>query len=111
TPRAFEIGLDAPVLLFTLAVSFAVGLASGTLPLVAITRDLAIVLGARGDAAQAGGGRGRAERALVIGQVAVSVVLLGAAGLSLRSMIELTRLDAGYKPDQGLRLGDTPSAR
>jgi putative ABC transport system permease protein len=109
TPRAFEIGLDAPVLLFTLAVSFAVGLASGTLPLVAITRDLATGLRARGDAAQARGRRGRAERALVIAQVAVSVVLLAAAGLSLRSMIELTRLDAGYKPEQVLSLRVTPS--
>jgi putative ABC transport system permease protein len=41
TPRAFEVGLDAPVLLFTLGVSVAVGLASGTLPLLAVTRDLA----------------------------------------------------------------------
>ena len=62
TPRAFEIGLDAPVLLFTLGVSVVVGLASGTLPLVAVTRDLASGLRARGDGGQARGRRGRAER-------------------------------------------------
>ena len=109
TPRAFEIGLDAPVLLFTLGVSVAVGLASGTLPLLSVTRDLAGGLRARGDGGQAGGRRGRGERVLVIAQVAVSVVLLAAAGLSVRSMIELSRIDAGYKPEQVLSLRVTPS--
>jgi len=109
TPRAFEIGLDAPVLLFTLGVSVVVGLASGTLPLVGMTRDLATGLRARGDGGQARGRRGRAERGLVVAQVAVSVVLLAAAGLSVRSMIELSRVDAGYKPEQVLSLRVTPS--
>ena len=109
TPRAFEIGLDAPVLAFTLGVSVLVGLASGTLPLLSVTRDLAGGLRARGDVAQVGGRRGRAERALVVAQVAVSVVLLAAAGLSVRSMIELSRVDAGYRPEQVLSLRFTPS--
>jgi putative ABC transport system permease protein len=109
TPRAFEIGLDAPVLLFTLGVSVLVGLASGILPLLSVTRDLASGLRARGDVGQAGGSRGRGERALVVAQVAVSVVLLAAAGLSVRSMIELSRVDAGYKPEQVLSLRFTPS--
>ena len=109
TPRAFEIGLDAPVLLFTLGVSVVVGLASGTLPLVGMTRDLATGLRARGDGGQTRGRRGRAERGLVVAQVAVSVVLLAAAGLSVRSMIELSRVDAGYKPEQVLSLRVTPS--
>ena len=109
TPRAFEIGLDGPVLAFTLAVSVLVGLASGTLPLVSVTRDLASGLRARGDGGQARSGRGRAERTLVVAQVAVSVVLLAAAGLAVRSMIELGRIDAGYKPEQVLSLRVTPS--
>jgi predicted permease len=109
TPRAFEIELDAPVLLFTLGVSVAVGLASGTLPLIAVTRDLASGLRARGDGRQSGGRRGRAERMLVVAQVAVSVVLLAAAGLSVRSMIELGRIDAGFRPEQVLSLRVTPS--
>src|SRR5262249_32847696 len=106
TPRAFEIGLDAPVLAFTLAVSVLVGLASGALPLVAVTRDLARGLRSRADG---GHTHGRAERALVVAQVAVSVILLAAAGLSVRSMIELSRVDAGYKPEQVLSLRVTPS--
>jgi predicted permease len=109
TPRAFEIGLDAPVLVFTLIVSVLIGIASGTLPLLAVTRDLASGLRTRGDAGRSRGGRGRAERALVVAQVAVSVVLLAAAGLSLRSMQELNRIDAGYKPEQVLSLRVTPS--
>ena len=109
TPRAFEIGLDAPVLLFTLAVSVVIGLASGTLPLVAVTRDLASGLRARSDGGQTRGGKRRAERTLVVAQVAVSVVLLAAAGLAVRSMIELSRVDAGYKPEQVLSLRVTPS--
>jgi putative ABC transport system permease protein len=109
TPRAFEIGLHASVLAFTLVVSIVIGLASGTLPLLAVTRDLSAGLRARGDGGQARGRRGRAERALVIAQVAVSVVLLAAAGLSVRSMVALTRVDAGYKPEQVLSLRMTPS--
>jgi putative ABC transport system permease protein len=109
TPRAFEIGIDAPVLLFTLAVSVAVGLASGTLPLFAITRDLASGLRARGDGGRARSGRAHAERTLVVAQVAVSVVLLAAAGLAVRSMVELNRVDAGYRPEQVLSFRVTPS--
>ena len=109
TPRAFEIGLDAPVLAFTLVVSVVVGLASGTLPLFSVTRDLATGLRARGDGGRARSGRGRAERTLVVAQVAVSVVLLAAAGLAVRSMVELNRIDAGYKPEQVLSLRVTPS--
>jgi len=109
TPRAFEIGLNAPVLAFTLGVSVVVGIISGTLPLLAVTRDLASGLRARGDASQSGVRRGRAERALVVAQVAVSVVLLAAAGLSVRSMIELSRVDAGYRSEQVLSVRFTPS--
>ena len=109
TPRAFEIGLNAPVLAFTLGVSVVVGIISGALPLLAVTRDLASGLRARGDASQSGGRRGRAERALVVAQVAVSVVLLAAAGLSVRSMIELSRVDAGYRSEQLLSVRFTPS--
>jgi putative ABC transport system permease protein len=109
TPRAFEIGIDAPVLAFTLVVSVVIGIASGTLPLLAITRDLATGLRARGDGGQARSGRGLAERVLVIAQVAVSVVLLAAAGLSVRSMIELSRVDAGFKADQVLSFRITPA--
>ena len=108
TPRAFEIGLDVPVLAFTLGLSIVVGIISGTLPLLAVTRDLASGLRARGDASQSGSRRGRAERALVIAQVAVSVVLLAAAGLSLRSMIELSRVDAGYESERVLSVRFTP---
>jgi putative ABC transport system permease protein len=77
--------------------------------LLAITRDLASGLRARGDGGQARAGRGLAERVLVIAQVAVSVVLLAAAGLSVRSMIELGRIDAGFKPDQVLSFRITPA--
>jgi putative ABC transport system permease protein len=109
TPRAFEIGLDAPVLAFTLAVSVVVGLASGTLPLLTVTRDLAGGLRARGEGGHGRAGKRRAESGLVIAQVAVSVVLLAAAGLSVRSMVALSRVDAGYKPEQVLSLRVTPS--
>jgi putative ABC transport system permease protein len=109
TPRAFEITLDAPVLAFTLIVSVVVGLVSGTLPLLAVTRDIASGLRTRGDGGRARTGGGRAERTLVVAQVAVSVVLLAAAGLAVRSMIEITRVDAGYKPEQVLSLRVTPS--
>jgi hypothetical protein len=107
--RAFEIGLDAPVLLVTLGVSIVVGIVSGTLPLLTVTRDLSSGLRGRGDVSQSGARRGRAERLLVVGQVAASVILLAAAGLSVRSMIALSRIDTGYRSEQVLSVRFTPS--
>jgi putative ABC transport system permease protein len=93
------IGIDAAVLLFTLALSCAAGLLFGMAPAVQALR------GHAGDALR-GGGRGvtdsgaqRVRRLLVVGELALALTLLTGAGLLIRSFSELQRVDTGMNPD------------
>ena len=105
TPRAHEIRIDGAVLLFTLAVAVGTGLVFGALPFLSTSRDLSGALRTRGT----GGGRGRLESALVVSQLAVTVMLLVAAGLMLRSLRELNAVDAGFDARSVLTARVTPS--
>jgi predicted permease len=102
TARTSEIGIDPWVLAFTLAVSIATGLLFGTFPALASRVDLvhAMKQGTKGGGE--GRGRRRLQNALIVGQVAVSVVLLVGAGLLLTSFYRLQRVDAGYRADRVL---------
>jgi len=60
--------------------------------------------------ATAGGGRVSVRRALVVSQVALSCVLLVGAGLLVRTLLNLNRLDPGFRP-QGLVLASFDLAR
>jgi putative ABC transport system permease protein len=97
TPLAAEIGIDFRVLAFTLGISLLTGLAFGLLPaLHASRRDLASALKEGGSNATAGRGRHRFRNALVVLQVAVSFMLLIAAGLTVRSSLALSQVNAGF---------------
>jgi len=80
-----QVGLDAPVLVFTLAVTALSALAFGLLPAVAATAN-----------PKAAGRPLRLGQGLVAGQVALSLVLLAGAGLLLRSLRNLRALDPGF---------------
>jgi predicted permease len=93
---------DARVLLFTLAVTGFTALLFGMLPAVRAARlELTPVLkegrgGSRADA------RGALSRGLIVGQIAISVLLLVAAGLFLRSLVNLNRVDLGFDPKHAM---------
>jgi putative ABC transport system permease protein len=95
-PRLAEVRIDGTVVLFSLGLSLACTLLVGLVPALHTSRlDLSEALkqgGSRG--ATSGGPRVRA--ALVVAEVALSVVLLAAAGLLLRSFQELQRTDLGF---------------
>jgi predicted permease len=96
-PRYHEIGLGAPVLLFALAVSTLTAFLFGLAPALQFSRpDLSSALkeGSRGSA----GTRGSLRGALVIGEVAISLMLLSGAGLTLRSLWKLSAIDSGFDP-------------
>ncbi len=103
-PRAGEIRLDGLVLGFTLALSIATGVLFGLLPSLHASRpNLADVLRESG----AGAGRGSSGRPmlgvsprglLVVGQVALSVVLLIGAVLLIESFARLHSVDPGLQP-------------
>ena len=100
-PRLAEIGIDAPMLIFTIAVSLLAGLMFGALPaLRASGRGLSPDLGRSGYRGSGDGvlwGRGtNLRRMLVAAELALSVVLLIGAGLLLRSFVHLQRVSPGF---------------
>ena len=102
TPRAAEIRMDLPVLLFALGVSVATGLAFGILPSLSRRTDLARDLAEGGDRASGGVRRHRLRDALIVVQVAISFMLLIGAGLMLKSLWRLTRVDPGFRSERVL---------
>jgi predicted permease len=100
TARTGEIDLDFRVLGFTLLVSILTGLAFGTFPALVSRVDLAGALKSGGRGTSNGAGGGRLQGALIVSQVAVSVVLLVAAGLLMLSFYRLQRVDPGFIADR-----------
>jgi hypothetical protein len=94
-PRSDEIGVDLRVLLYTLAALVVVTIACGAVPAIRSTRaGLAGALAGTGRALV--GGRHTAQWVLVGVQVALSVTLLGSAGLLVRSFQELSNVSPGF---------------
>ncbi|MGH7720883.1 MAG: ADOP family duplicated permease, partial [Gemmatimonadaceae bacterium] len=92
-PRRDEIGIDWLVLAVTLAVALVVGVGMGLAPVFRSVRsDISTVL--REKAPSRSGGRVR--QALVLAQLALSVVLLAGTGLLLGSFVRLMRVDPGF---------------
>jgi putative ABC transport system permease protein len=103
TPRAGEIALDGEVLVFTLIVCVLTGLAFAVLPALPARANLVSAL-KEGGAAVSGGGSSRIRAALVVAQVAVSMVLLVGAGLMLRSLLELQSVNPGFDSQRVLTM-------
>ncbi len=103
TPRAGEIALDGEVLVFTLVVCVLTGLVFAVLPALPARANLVSAL-KEGGAAVSGGGSSRIRAALVVAQVAVSMVLLVGAGLMLRSLVELQSVNPGFDSQRVLTM-------
>ena len=112
-PRAQEIAVNGRVLLFTLALSLAVGLLFGLAPALQVSRgELNAVLRAEGRGATPGRHRNRTLQLLVLGQVALSTVLLVGAGLLLHNFAQLRGASPGFDPRNLLTMSVTlPPAR
>ena len=100
TARTGEIGIDPAVLAFTSFVSLATGIAFGTLPALSTRVDLVTALKDSGKGAGGGTGHRRLQGGLIVVQVAVSVVLLVAAGLLLVSFYRLQQVNPGYRTER-----------
>ncbi|MDQ3348690.1 MAG: ABC transporter permease [Acidobacteriota bacterium] len=97
-PVSLELSPDIRVLAFAIAISLLAGLIFGLAPaLQAARRDVASRL--RDDSAGAGQRRTFLSRALIVGQIALSLVLLVAAGLFIRALDRGARIDPGFKID------------
>jgi putative ABC transport system permease protein len=103
-PPSQDIAIRPAVLLFTFAVSVSTGVLAGLFPALRVSRpDLqdALKQSARGGASGIGQG---VRRALVIVEVAMSLVLLVGAGLMINSYARVMRVDMGFRPDQLLTM-------
>ncbi|MGH9762942.1 MAG: ABC transporter permease, partial [Blastocatellia bacterium] len=99
-PRASEIKLDVRVVLFTAALSVLAGVLFGLVPALGLRRtDISSRLKDGARAVTAGGAVQRLRSILVIGEIAISLVLLAGAGLALRSFSSLQRVDTGFNPN------------
>jgi putative ABC transport system permease protein len=110
-PRLEPITVDPPVLGFTVAVSLLTGILFGLVPALQTSKvDLLHTLkeGGRGTT----GGRHRMRQGLVVAEVALALVLLVGAGLSIRSFLRLARVDPGLDPSNILTFRTTlPESR
>jgi putative ABC transport system permease protein len=94
-PLALDVSPDLRVLGVTLGVAFLTGIVFGLAPALQAARlDLAI--GLRGDTAGGGHARSRLRTGLMVGQVALSLVLLSASGLFIRALDRGQRVDPGF---------------
>lgn len=97
-PRFADPAVDARVLAFALGLTLLTGLAFGLWPAVRASRpELRAALDA--GMGRGGGGPGKRTRILVVGQVALTLILLVAGGLLLDSLRRLGRVDPGFDPD------------
>lgn len=105
-PRLSEVSIDLPVLGFAAAISLISGLLFGLVPVFkysGVNVDQALRAGGR--SASAGRERHRTRNILVVAQVALALVLLIGAGLMMRTLDAIQRVDPGFRnPDEVITL-------
>lgn len=104
-PPGIPIGVDLSVLLFTLVVSLVAGILFGTVPALHLARsDPNTALRDEGRGISVGHSRSQMKNLLVVGQVALSLLLLIGATLLLRSFVRLLRTDPGFDAENVLTM-------
>ncbi len=104
-PRVGGIGIDSPVLIFTMTMTLGAGLLFGLMPALRAARGVtqeSLKEGGRG--ASGGVGGQRVRRVLVAGELALSLVLLAGAGLLLKSFVRLLQVDSGFRAENVLTM-------
>src|SRR5271170_4125430 len=96
-PRIHEIGIDIPVLLFTLGLALLVSLLIGLIPVLRYAgAGLNASLREGGRAQSQSRERHRARKTLVVVQVALALVLLICSGLMIRTFLAMMRVSPGF---------------
>jgi putative ABC transport system permease protein len=97
-PRREAIAVDWGIAAVVVGVGVLLGLLAATAPAVWAARaSLSSLLAA--SAVRGGGGHGRMRRGMVVAQMALTLVLLSAAGLVVRSFERLLDADPGFRPE------------
>ncbi|MBS1791427.1 MAG: ABC transporter permease [Acidobacteria bacterium] len=102
-PRLNPVGVDGRVLLFACALAVLIGVGLGCLPALRFGKqDFQTALKDGGRGQSAGAVSHRLRGALVIAQLALTLVLLVGAGLLARSFLKLWQTDPGFKPERAV---------
>ena len=100
-PRLAETGIDGRVLAFAFGVSVLASLLFGLAPALQVLRiDLNHSLKQGTSRASGGGIAGRMRGALVVGEIALSLMLLAGAGLFIKSFLALQNVALGFRPEK-----------
>jgi putative ABC transport system permease protein len=104
-PRGIPIGMDARVLLFMVAISVLTGILFGIFPALHLSKtNVNQTLRDEGRGSTGGHSSIQLRSLLVVGQVMLSLVLLIAAGLLIRSFSRLLHVDPGFDPQNVLTM-------
>ena len=102
-PLALDVEVDWRVLLFSLTVSLIAGAVFGLAPALQATRA-GLSQALRETSAQGGAARTRLRSVLVVAQIAISLVVLIAAGLVVRTLQQLQTMNPGFDPQNGVTM-------
>ena len=108
-PRAHEIKIDAGVLAFTLLAALGTSIVFGTMAALFTRANLSSSLKEGSVGTGTGQHKNRLRSALIVSQIAFSFVLLIGAGLMLRSLVKILRVDPGFVPQRVLAMSTTYS--
>jgi predicted permease len=101
--------LDYRVLIFAAVISIFTGIVFGLGPALRASRaNIQTILKDQGSSVSAGRANVRVRKFLLAGQIALTAVLLAAAGLFAHSLLNLNRQDLGVRPDHVLQFSISP---
>lgn len=107
--EVFRLELGWPVVVFTAALALGTGFLFGMFPaLHATRRDLVAALRAGGGQAGVGRGAARFRSSLVTAQIALAMALLVSAGLFIRSLVNVSRVELGLRTDRTVTFAVSP---
>ncbi len=104
TPQLSRVGMDTTVLLFTLGVAIATSLLCGLLPALHASRAELNMALKEGGRSSGGSTREGLRKALLVVEISLAIVLLAGAGLLIRSMVNLLRVDMGFNSENLLTM-------
>jgi putative ABC transport system permease protein len=109
TPRLADVALDGQVLTFTAVLAILTGVIFGLVPALGASKvDMTVTLKSGGQRS-ASGGNHRASKLLVVGEVAVSMILVIAAGLLVKSLWILSGSSPGFRSERVVTARITPN--
>ncbi len=103
-PGWHRVGMNPIVLVYTLGLSVVTGLLFGLAPAWQATKPDLVETLKEGGGKSAAGGRQRLRSALVVAEVALSLVLLISAGLLIKSFLKLSTTDPGFNSESVLTM-------